>query len=536
MLAPAAIAHSEDPPVAAPPGVVGSTLQPGTAIGDFVFQIDAAALRPAGDGKTVLRVLVHMPMRAILNQTRAERADLRLRLRVYPADAAFAALGRRNRRATLASEDSARTESARADIAAEAALADFDEVPHIAEAESPGRIEGRIDELLETDYRLFDLSVEVPAGDFVCEVRAENLSRRKQGLLDRVRKRPMASVARQLVRVPDLGVVPALADPTFHIGPKRSGYATRLYGLLADSLHLRATLFGEGDFAVRLTCSDRSGEVHWRDSTQVSVHGHRDLEWGTSVNTFPAGQYVLQWDVNGADGATRASRSFDVAWMLATWTRPRRDLDAEAELMLQDNELEIYRALPIGERERFLERYWTAHDPTPDTAINEVLEEFRRRVAYADLNFSETRRGALTDRGRVYVHFGRPEEVQAEAVPGHLAGRGAEEALEKVDDVYTASEHRVEDPDRLGSTRGTSAWDRSLRTQERSRVIGPANEVVSYELWLYAGGGEPLMPSDKGITIDAGLRVLFVDTVGHGRFRLRKSSARLDLRGITTNF
>jgi hypothetical protein len=134
------------------------------------------------------------------------------------------------------------------------------------------------------------------------------------------------------------------------------------------------------------------------------------------------------------------------------------------------------------------------------------------------------------------VHFGPPDEVQVEAVPGHLAGRGAEEALEKVDDAYVATEHRIEDPDQLGSTRGTSAWDRSLRSQERNRVIGLANEVVAYELWLYRAGGTPLLPADKGVAIDAGLRVLFVDTGGYGRYRLRKSSARLDIRGVGANF
>jgi GWxTD domain-containing protein len=515
---------------------VGSTLQPGTARGDFDFQADVTALRPVDPGRTLVRVLVQLPVRDFLAQTRAERADFRLQLRVYSAHSAFAALAARRLEASQDDERSERDRAEGTDVAVEHLMSDFDAAERIADAERRARIEGRLDALLDTDFRLFDLSLEVAPGDYVFEILGENLSRRKPGLLDRLRNRPLAAVARQLVRVPDLARTPALADPTFHIGLARSNYAARLYGLLNDSLHVRATLFGDGAFDVHMTASDRAGEVHWRDSLQVAVVGSRELSWSTSVNAMPAGQYVLQVTAVGADGGAQVARSYDVAWALATWTRPRRDHDTEADLVLHDDEFDTYKALPLGERERFLERFWSAHDPTPETAANEALDEFHRRLAYADLNFPETRRGALSDRGRVYVHFGAPDEVQVEAVPGHLAGRGAEEALEKVDDAYVASEHRqAEDPDKMGSTRGTSAWDRSLRTQERSRVIGPANEVVSYELWLYHGGGDPLLPADEGVAIDAGLRVLFVDIAGHGRYRLRKSSARLDIRGLGAN-
>lgn len=514
-----------------------STMQPGAASGDFDFQTDVAALRPAADGRTVVRVLVQLPVRDFLAQTRDDHADLRLRLRVYPASRAFAALAGRDG-GQAAGPDSGRVRAETADVAVERMMDDFESVTPEVESERQARVSGAIEKLLDTDFRTFDLSVEVPAGDWVFEILGENLSRHKPGLLDRLRKRPLAAVARQLARVPDFTGVPALADPTFQIGGARDDYPARLYGLLNDSLHVQSTLFGSGAFVLRISATDRNGEMHWHDSTTVQVDGRRDVHWSESVNALPAGQYVLQWDAisSTGGGGARVTRSFDVAWVLATWTRPRRDHDAEADLVLRDDDFTTYRALPIGERERYLERFWVAHDPTPETGVNESLDEFQRRIAFADLNFPEGRRGALSDRGRVYVHFGPPDEVQVEAVPGHLAGRGAEEALEKVDDAYVATEHRLEDPDRLGSTRGTSAWDRSLRSQERNRVIGLANEVVAYELWLYRAGGAPLLPADKGVTIDAGLRVLFVDTGGYGRYRLRKSSARLDIRGIGANF
>jgi GWxTD domain-containing protein len=260
----------------------------------------------------------------------------------------------------------------------------------------------------------------------------------------------------------------------------------------------------------------------------------------TSVNNLPAGQYVMRLVASGPQGTVSTSRSFDVAWSLVTWKKSRRDLDLEAEIVLTEEQYAEYRQLPLGEKERYMQDYWRAHDPTPDTAHNEMLAEFHRRVAYADLNYSESGRGALSDRGKVYVRFGPPTEVQAEAMPRHLAGRGAEQALEKIDNAYVASEHqpseeKPDDPEIVGTIRENMPYEQSVREQERARVIGPGNEVVAYELWLYSGAGSPLTPEDRNVAVDSGLRLLFLDLEGFGRYRLRKSSARLDIHGLSVH-
>jgi hypothetical protein len=130
-----------------------------------------------------------------------------------------------------------------------------------------------------------------------------------------------------------------------------------------------------------------------------------------------------------------------------------------------------------------------------------------------------------------------PDEVQDEAVPGHLAGRGAEDALEKVDDQFHPTETSTDgNVERMGATHGTSPWERHIEQAERDRVIGPAREVVGYELWLYSAGGKPLFPDVQAVTMDTGLRLLFIDLSGVGQFRLRKSSVPLPIHGLTPEF
>jgi GWxTD domain-containing protein len=280
--------------------------------------------------------------------------------------------------------------------------------------------------------------------------------------------------------------------------------------------------------------------VAWQDSQTADVAGTREVAFHTSVNTLAAGQYLLRITATSAQNGAAAARGFDVAWSMVTWTTSRRDLDAEAELSLTEEAYEKYRTLPLGEKERALEEFWRGLDPTPRTAQNEVRDEFNRRVGYADLHYSESVRGSQTDRGRVYIHFGAPDELHAEVVPSHLAGRGAEEVLDKVDDVFVAAEHPKNstlDPELQGSGRTEDPRNRaSERTEEHSRIVGGGNEVAGYELWVYKGAGSAILPQDKAITFDTGLRVLFVDVTGYGYYRLRKSSIRLDIHGLSQSY
>jgi GWxTD domain-containing protein len=69
------------------------------------------------------------------------------------------------------------------------------------------------------------------------------------------------------------------------------------------------------------------------------------------------------------------------------------------------------------ERDRFVADFWQRRDPTPATERNELREAFMRRVEFADHMFpGELERGALSDRGRIFVLLGPPSMVQRRAL------------------------------------------------------------------------------------------------------------------------
>ena len=64
------------------------------------------------------------------------------------------------------------------------------------------------------------------------------------------------------------------------------------------------------------------------------------------------------------------------------------------------------------ERENFIEQFWMRRDPTPDSMENEYKEEHYRRIAHANDRFASGFPGWKTDRGRIYITFGPPDEIE----------------------------------------------------------------------------------------------------------------------------
>ncbi len=68
-------------------------------------------------------------------------------------------------------------------------------------------------------------------------------------------------------------------------------------------------------------------------------------------------------------------------------------------------------------RREFFERFWRERDPSPGTERNELLDEYYRRVEYANANFRDMRDGWKSDRGMVYIMLGEPNEVSRDTYP-----------------------------------------------------------------------------------------------------------------------
>jgi GWxTD domain-containing protein len=70
------------------------------------------------------------------------------------------------------------------------------------------------------------------------------------------------------------------------------------------------------------------------------------------------------------------------------------------------------------EREQFIESFWLRRSSNPDLPDNDFKEEHYRRIAYANEHFASGIPGWKTDRGRIYIIWGKPDEIESHPTGG----------------------------------------------------------------------------------------------------------------------
>jgi GWxTD domain-containing protein len=94
-------------------------------------------------------------------------------------------------------------------------------------------------------------------------------------------------------------------------------------------------------------------------------------------------------------------------------------LDKDVTYIITDEERKAFKKLATDdEREHFIEEFWRRRDPDPDTDENEFKEEYYERIAYANENFASGIPGWKTDRGRIWIMYGKPDGRETHPMGG----------------------------------------------------------------------------------------------------------------------
>jgi len=89
-------------------------------------------------------------------------------------------------------------------------------------------------------------------------------------------------------------------------------------------------------------------------------------------------------------------------------------LDEDVVYIISPEERSAFKQLSNDEeRDNFIEAFWQRRDPTPDTPENEFKEDHYRRIAYANEHFAAGIPGWKSDRGRMYIMYGQPDEIES---------------------------------------------------------------------------------------------------------------------------
>ncbi|HKW15795.1 MAG TPA: GWxTD domain-containing protein [Candidatus Krumholzibacteria bacterium] len=138
-----------------------------------------------------------------------------------------------------------------------------------------------------------------------------------------------------------------------------------------------------------------------------------DFVLAFSVDDWEPGVYRVNLRARAYSPDRDATTSVDVH-VEATRAMLGANFDATLDILsiiASKQELDPLRKAPEAERPATWAKFWAARDPDPSTPENEALDAYLERVQYVTKEYSQFGPGWRSDRGRVYIKYGAPEQV-----------------------------------------------------------------------------------------------------------------------------
>lgn len=126
-----------------------------------------------------------------------------------------------------------------------------------------------------------------------------------------------------------------------------------------------------------------------------------------------SGKYRLSLTVENGKSKITKSKEVSVHWagMPVFMTDLEHAID-QLRYIAKGGEIKKLKKAKGDEKQKLFEEFWLKLDPTPGTELNELMEEYYRRVEYANSNFSAFQQGWQSDRGMVFIILGPPNDIE----------------------------------------------------------------------------------------------------------------------------
>ncbi len=89
-------------------------------------------------------------------------------------------------------------------------------------------------------------------------------------------------------------------------------------------------------------------------------------------------------------------------------------VNEDVRWIITDQEMKAFKSLSNDEeRDAFIEQFWQRRNPDPESPENTFRDEHYRRIAYANEHFAAGKPGWMTDRGHMYISYGKPDSIDS---------------------------------------------------------------------------------------------------------------------------
>lgn len=266
-------------------------------------------------------------------------------------------------------------------------------------------------------------SFELPSGRYKVRVRVRDVSSQ------------MESVAEDYLDVADLGKVPVgFSDLELGVSDSVASFVpvtTRRFAGGAEGLTARAVLLdrraGDWPRQVRLVwkISEVAAEVvHQGDTTLTVQSPAQTVALRPRIPELFIGDYLFEVERVEGKSRWRTSRSFEVEESGPPQGKEYSLILEALSYIGDEDEISAMRKVAPAQQDEAWDRFWARRDPSPETAVNENLIEFYRRLRHASRTFQGLGPGWRSDMGRIYIRFGPPDQVETQ--PGNASAPSVE--------------------------------------------------------------------------------------------------------------
>ncbi len=164
--------------------------------------------------------------------------------------------------------------------------------------------------------------------------------------------------------------------------------------------------------------AEKKQVFYFRGNQRISTRSDRFFLI-LNVDEWEPGAYTLNAKVvmENPHREAMASTRFAIEFSRAMLGKKFEDTIEILSLIAKPEEIDLLRKASLEDRPKAWAEFWAKRDPNPETEENEALEEHLKRVRYVIENFSELQPGWKTDRGKVYIRYGPPDQVETNVDP-----------------------------------------------------------------------------------------------------------------------
>ena len=263
---------------------------------------------------------------------------------------------------------------------------------------------------------VFNEEFQLPPGDYIIKVQANDLTSNKS--INRKVELKLKDITEKSSVLSDIllleNIVTDSTGNLLDIIPQvKNNFPEKLQNFYVYFDLYTKNITDELTIQIKFLTRDEEAEI---DSTviikpdQIVTHNYIKIK----KEQLKRNQYNIILSYDGGQEEDERRKLISFYWE----TTPQTSEDITLALrqmryIVPEDSSDKYLEADLESQKEFFNRFWAERDPNPNTTTNELMDEYFGRVNISNKEFSTfTNNGWFTDRGRILIKFGHPDDIE----------------------------------------------------------------------------------------------------------------------------